>query len=274
MAPGRVERRDGVPAVEHAARPPLRGAGARRGGERNFSGTKDPSSGMGWPRCSPSRAHLDRSGLGPRSRACLLGPGTQDPSRGRADARGVWVRFVFFFFFPGRNPERTALGFPGAHLGPAPGERSRFLRFPPWAHGTCLVPPESRQESPDQICTESRRAGRPPGARQMLVCGVPSPLAAGEVPGRRKRSALRAVSSRGLHCLVLSDPERAGRTACCLSKTASSELGRVMTWAWGPTSLYRPSREGPGGVQLGLSKHGEPAFGSNRLKFRDCGEGG
>ena len=41
-----------------------------------------------------------------------------------------------------------------------------------------------------------------------------------------------------------------------------------MTWAWGPTSLYRPSREGPGGVQLGLSKHREPAFGSNRLKFR------
>lgn len=149
-APDRVERRDGVPAVEHAARPPLRGAGARRGGERNFSGTKAPSSGMGWPRCSPSRAHLDRSGFGPRSRACLLGPGTQDPSRGRAEARGVWVRFVFFFFFfPGRNPERTALGFPGAHLGPAPGERSRFLRFPLRAIGTCLVPPEYRRESPE-----------------------------------------------------------------------------------------------------------------------------
>lgn len=108
----------------------------------------------------------------------------------------------------------------------------------------------------------------------MLVCGVGSPLAVGEVPGRRKRSALRAVSSRGLHCLLLSDPERAGQTACSLSKTASSELGRVMAWAWGPTSFYRPSREGPGEVQLGLSKHREPAFGSNRLNSEIVGREG
>ena len=186
VVPDWVERGDGVPEVEHIARP-LRGAGARRDSERNFSGTKAPSSGKGWPLCSPSCAHLDRSGFGPRSHACLLGFRTRDLLE--AERTHVASGFVLFSFFPGRNPERTALGFPGAHLGLAIGERRRFLRFPPRAHGTCLVPPNPAERARSQICTESRPAGRPPGARQMLVCRVGSPLAVGEVPGRRKRSA-------------------------------------------------------------------------------------
>lgn len=79
-----------------------------------------------------------------------------------AERTHVASGFVLFSFFPGRNPERTALGFPGAHLGLALGERSRFLRFPPRAHGTCLVPPNPAGRARSQICTESRPAGRPP----------------------------------------------------------------------------------------------------------------
>lgn len=202
-APDRVEPGDGVLAIELAARPPLRGAGARRDDERNFSGTKAPSSGRGWPRgvlramLTSIASDLDRD----RAPACsTLEPRTLL----EAEQTHVASGFVLFSFFPGRNPERTDLGFPSAHLGLAPGERGRFLRFPPRAHGTCLVSPNPAGRARSQICTESRPTGRPRDR-----CGTGNPLAVGEVPGRRKRSALRAVSSRGLHCLLLSDLARA-----------------------------------------------------------------
>lgn len=146
VVPDWVERGDGVPEVEHIARP-LRGAGARRDSERNFSGTKAPSSGKGWPLCSPSCAHLDRSGFGPRSHACLLGFRTRDPSRGRADARGVWVRFVFFFSWKKSREDRPRVS--GRALRPRYWREKEIFKVP--SSGSRHLPgsPESRRESPE-----------------------------------------------------------------------------------------------------------------------------
>lgn len=141
-----MERGDGVPAVEHAACPPLRGAGARKDSERNFSRTKAPLSGKGWPRCSPSCAHLDHSGFGPRSHAYLLGLGTWDPSLGRADARGVWVRFVFFFSWKKSREDRPRVS--GRALRPGSRREKQIFKVP--SSGSRHLPgsPESRRESP------------------------------------------------------------------------------------------------------------------------------